>query len=59
MVKKPVNPRSGTETNWDILVMDSGGRKLVHDASDSPELMPIGEPVQESKVICALGNPIN
>lgn len=39
-------------------IMDSCGSTMVHDASDSPESILIGGPIQENDELCALANPI-
>jgi acetyl esterase/lipase len=38
--------------------MDSCGSTMVHDASDSPESVLIGGPIQDNDELCALADPI-
>lgn len=48
--------------NWygptDFLIMDSCGSSMVHNATDSPESLLVGGPIQENPEMCALTNPI-
>lgn len=41
-----------------LLIMDSCGSEMVHDAPDSPESCLIGGPIQDNIDMCALANPI-
>jgi acetyl esterase/lipase len=39
-------------------VMDACGSNMTHDATDSPESILLGGPIQENLALCALANPI-
>lgn len=42
----------------DFLIMDACGSTMTHDASDSPESILVGGPIQENQDIVTLANPI-